>query len=563
MSSSVPAAAAPQTAAERQRHREVLEALSGLLLGMFVTILSSTVVSTSLPRIIGDIGGGQSAYTWVVTSTLLAMTVSTPIWGKFADLFDRKLLVQLSLIIFVIGSALAGFSRSPGEMIGFRVIQGLGAGGLTALVQVVLADLVSPRERGRYAGYLSATMAVGTVGGPLLGGTITDSVGWRWNFYIGVPIAAIALIVLQKTLHLAARPKREVSIDYLGAGLIGGAVSLLLIWVSLAGTNFAWLSTQSYLMIGISILLGVAAILNEFHVREPIIPMNLFRNRTVVLAVIASVAVGTAMFGTSVFLSQYMQLSRGKSPIEAGLLTLPMVIGVLISSLVVGRIISRTGVWKRYVVTGSFLLTIGMALMSTIHYDTSFVLLYIYMAMIGLGVGVVMQNLVLVVQNSVKATNLGSASATVTFFRSLGGAIGVSALGALLGHQVSSRVTSGLAAIGAPSTGANGSHSIPVLSELPPPVRLIVEQAYGLSIGNLFLVAAILSVATIITVILLPNVELGRLTSAQQLARELQNAPAGLRTERPVNQPPAVGLPAADTKTPSVSPTVRPSGSSR
>ena len=563
MSSSVPATASASSPAERQRHREVLEALSGLLLGMFVTILSGTVVSTSLPRIIGDLGGGQSAYTWVVTSTLLAMTVSTPIWGKFADLFDRKLLVQLALIIFVIGSALAGLSQSAGEMIGFRVLQGLGAGGLVALVQVVLADLVSPRERGRYAGYLSATMAVGTVGGPLLGGTITDSIGWRWNFYIGVPIAAIALVVLQKTLHLPARPKRHVSIDYLGAGLIAASVSLLLIWVSLAGTHFAWLSTQSYLMVGGAILIGVAAVANELRVGEPIVPMNLFRNRTVVLAVIASIAVGTAMFGTSVFLSQYMQLSRGKSPTEAGLLTLPMVIGVLISSLVVGRIISRTGVWKRYVVTGSFLLTIGMALMSTIKYDTSFVLLYIYMLMIGLGVGVVMQNLVLVVQNSVKATNLGSASATVTFFRSLGGAIGVSALGALLGHQVSSRVTSGLAAIGAPSTGANGSQSIPVLSELPQPVRLVVEKAYGLGIGDLFLVAAILSVATIVAVILLPNVALGTLTSAQQLAREQQTAPAAGRTERPVNQPATVGLPAADTTTRSATPHVTPSGSPR
>ncbi|MDQ1617868.1 MAG: hypothetical protein QOE19_437, partial [Actinomycetota bacterium] len=240
----------PQPAQEvpaAMKHREVLEALSGLLLGLFVTLLSSTVVSAALPRIISDLGGGQTAYTWVITATLLSTTASTPIWGKLADLLNRKLLVQISLVLFVASSALAGLSQSAAVLIAFRVVQGLGAGGMTALAVVVIADIISPRERGRYMGYMGAVMGLATVSGPLLGGVITDTswLGWRWCFYVGVPFAAVAVVLLQKTLHLPPRPKRVVTIDYLGAALISAGVSCLLIWVSLAGQNFAWGSWQT------------------------------------------------------------------------------------------------------------------------------------------------------------------------------------------------------------------------------------------------------------------------------------------------------------------------------
>ena len=267
---------------------------------------------------------------------------------------------------------MAGLSQNPGELIGFRVLQGIGAGGLTALVQVVLADIVSPRERGRYMGYLGAVMAVGTVGGPLLGGLITDSVGWRWNFYIGIPIAALAIVVLQKTLHLPDRRRTGVKVDYVGVALISMSVSLLLIWVTLGGTQFDWASPQTVTDAGRQPGLGALCLVwHESRVAEPIIPLELFHNRTVVLAVIASISVGVAMFGTSVFLSQYMQLARGKTPTESGLLTIPMIAGLLIASTVIGQVISRTGVWKRYVVTGSILLTVGMGLMGTVRYDTN------------------------------------------------------------------------------------------------------------------------------------------------------------------------------------------------
>src|ERR671913_257240 len=269
--------AGPTATAEAMSHRKVLEALSGLLLGLFVTILSSTVVSTSLPRIIADLGGGQSAFTWVITSTLLALTASTPIWGKLADLVDRKLLVQVALVIFVVGSALAGLAQTSGELIAFRVLQGVGAGGLTALAQVIMADLISPRERGRYAGYLGAVMAVGMVGGPLLGGVITDSVlGWRWNFYVGVPFAVLAFVVLQRTLHLPPRPRRKVSVDYLGAALIATGVSTLLIWISLAGHKFDWVSGWTALLVPAAIGALVLAVWVETRAAEPILPPHLF-----------------------------------------------------------------------------------------------------------------------------------------------------------------------------------------------------------------------------------------------------------------------------------------------
>jgi EmrB/QacA subfamily drug resistance transporter len=489
-------------------HRQILEAMSGLLLGMFVAILSSTVVSTSLPRIVSDLGGTQSGYTWVVTSTLLALTVSTPIWGKLADLFDRKLLVQTGLIIFVIGSLLAGLSTSMGWLIACRAIQGIGAGGLTALVQVILSDLVSPRERGRYSGYLGAVFGVGTVAGPLLGGVITDSIGWRWCFYVGVPFALAAFVVLQKTLDLPRR-RREVKLDYAGATLIAGGASALLIWVSLAGQQFDWMSWQTFALVGLGAALVAAAIAVERRVSEPLIPLNLFERRTVVLAVIASIAVGIAMFGTSVFLSQYMQIARGKSPTESGLLTIPMVIGLFTASTVIGRRVSRTGRYKSVMLAGTALLTLGLALMGTLDETTSLVELGAFMVMVGAGLGMLMQNLVLVVQNAVPHSEIGSGSSLIAFFRSLGGALGVSVLGALLAHKVTAALPAG------------GGGSVPSVQSLPPAAVRLVEHAYGSGIAEIFLAAAPLGLVAMIAVALMREEPLGT-RSGIQIAREAQ-----------------------------------------
>jgi len=497
-------------------HREVLEALSGLLLGMLVAILSSTVVSTALPRIIADLGGSQSAFTWVVTATLLALTVTTPIWGKLADLFDRKLLVQSALVIFVAGSIVAGFAQSTGWLIACRAVQGVGAGGLTALVQVILSDLVSPRERGRYMGYLGAVMAVGTVAGPLVGGVLTDTLGWRWCFFVGVPIAAVALVVLQKTLHLPVR-RREARIDYPGAALLAAGVSLLLIWVSFAGIQFGWGSWQTAVMVPASLVLLALAVLAMRHAAEPLIPLALFRNRTVGLAVIASVAVGIAMFGTSVFLSQYLQIAKGESPTAAGLLTIPMMLGVMGASTIIGRVITRTGRYKRWMVLGTALLTVGLLLMGTIDETTNLVELGVFMFAIGAGVGMVMQNLVLVVQNTLQPTELGSGSALVAFFRSLAGAVGVAALGAVLAGHVKTSIAEGLAEAGIRSTGTGGR--VPDVHTLPGPVREIVEHAYGAGVGEIFLAAAPAGVVALIAVLLIKEVPLGTRSGIELAAR--------------------------------------------
>lgn len=447
--SSAPAPA--RAAAVDMTHRQVLEALSGLLLGMFVAILSGTVVSNALPRIITELGGGQSAYTWVVTAALLATTATTPIWGKLADLTNKKVLVQIALLIYVVSSVLAGLAQDTGQLIACRVLQGVGAGGLTALAQVIMATIIAPRERGRYSGYLGAVMAVGTIGGPLIGGVIVDTswLGWRWCFYVGVPFALAALVVLQKTLRLPVT-KRKATIDWWGATLITAAVSLLLIWVSLAGGSFAWGSWQTIAMVAGALLLGALAVRVEQRAAEPMIPPHLFRSRTITLATVASVAVGVGMFGASVFLSQYFQISRGQSPTMSGLMTLPMILGLLISSTVTGRLITRTGRWKRHLVAGTALLTVGFALMGTLRADTSFVLLAGYLAVIGVGLGMSMQNLVLAVQNTVGTHELGAASSVVAFFRSLGGAVGVAALGAVLAHKVNDYLVEELTALGIP-----------------------------------------------------------------------------------------------------------------
>ncbi len=515
-------------------HRQVLEALSGLLLGMFVSILATTVVSTSLPRIISDLNGDQTAFTWVVTSTLLATTVSTPIWGKLADIFNRKVLIQLSLVLFVVGSGLAGFSQDTSTLILFRVFQGLGAGGLTALSQIIMADIISPRERGRYMGLFGAVMAVGTVSGPLIGGLLTDTVGWRWNFFVGVPFAIIAIILLQLTLRLPRSPKRKVRIDYLGAILLTGGVSLLLIWITMAGSQFEWASWTTVYMVGGAAVLLIATVVTELRAKEPIIPLEMFKNRSFTLAVIASISVGVAMFGTTVFLSQYMQLARGATATQSGLLTLPMIGGMLVSSTVVGALITRFGKWKAFMVAGSVMLTVGIYLMSTVEYNTDYLLLSVYMLLLGAGIGMVMQNLVLVVQNAVAPNLLATASSAVAFFRSLGGTIGVSIMGSVLAATVTSMMVDQRAAIvkavaalgaeGAPIAEAIQAGTLPKVSTLPLSLRTIIEAIYGQAVADIFLIAVPLAIITVVAILLLPNKKLGTKTTLERLAEQEREA---------------------------------------
>ncbi|GEA80340.1 MDR family MFS transporter [Cellulomonas uda] len=501
--------------------REVLEALSGILLGMFVSMLATSVVSSSLPRIITDLGGSQSAFTWVVTATLLTTTISTPIWGKLADLVSRKLLVQLALAVTVVSSALAGLAHNTDMLIAMRALQGIGAGGMTALGTVLIADIISPRERGRYMGLMGAIMGISMVGGPLLGGVITDSsLTWRANFFVGLPFAIFAIVVLQRTLHLPTVARRVVRIDYWGATLISVGIALLLLWITFAGSSFDWASWQTAAMVGGAVVTLAAALWVESRAAEPIIPLHLFRNRTLVLSVIASIAVGIAMFGTSVFLSQYMQLARGKTPTESGLMTIPMIAGVLVSSTVSGQIISKTGRYKAFMIWGAAVLTAGIGLMGTIHYDTSFVLVSAYMVILGAGVGMLMQNLVLAVQNTLHVSEVGSGTSTVAFFRTLGGAIGVSVLGAVLSNRSTDYIVTGLGKLGIDPGAMGGDGTLPDLSTLPGPVRTVVEQSFGDAIADLFLFAAPVALISLVAVLFLKEVPLGRRSGVEQLLDE-------------------------------------------
>ena len=508
-------------------HRQILEALSGLMLGMFVAILSSTIVSNALPEVIAELGGGQSAYTWVVTASLLSMTATTPLWGKLADLFSKKVLVQVALVIFVLASAAAGLAQSAEWLIVCRVFQGIGTGGLSALAQIVMATMIAPRERGRYSGYLGATFAVATVGGPLLGGVITDTdwLGWRWCFYVGVPFALVALIVLQKTLHLPVVKRDNVKIDWGGAFLSTAAVCLLLLWVTFAGDKYDWNSWQTYAMTGGALVLVLLFVLVESKVSQPIIPMRLFRNRTVALSSVASLFVGVAMFAGTIFFSQYFQLARDKSPTMAGVMTIPMIGGLFVSSTLSGLIITRTGRWKGWLVSGALLLTAGLGLLGTIRYDTEYWHVAVFMAVMGVGVGMMMQNLVLCTQNQVAPADLGSASSLVTFFRSLGGAIGVSALGAVLAHRIPDYVADGLRNLGPKGAevaqgATGGSGDIPDMDQVPEPLRGVLESAYGHGIADVFLIGACAALVAFLLVVFIKEVPLQTKGAMEQSAAE-------------------------------------------
>lgn len=521
------AAVARQPAAAdsgRMSRRQVLEALSGMLLAMFTAFLSSTIVSNALPTIITDLHGTQSQYTWVVTATLLASTATTPIWGKLADLFSKKLLVQLATTIFTVGSILAGFSSSVGVLIGWRVLQGVGLGGLQALIMIVMAAMISPRERGRYTGVISTVMSVAPVAGPLIGGLIvdTDWLGWRWCFWVGAPLAVVALVVVQRTLNLPV-VKRKVSIDYLGAALVASGVSALLIWVTLAGNQFAWGSTTSLVLAGLGAVLIAAFLVVEARAKEPIIPLRLFRDRTTTLAILASIAVGVAMFGGAVFLGQYFQIARGYSPTVAGLLTLPMILGSMIAATGSGALITRYGKWKIFLVLGASFLLVGFGLLSTIDHSTNLVLVGAFLFILGCGMGMSMQNLVLAVQNSVAASDLGSASSTVTFFRSMGGTIGVSVLGAVLASRVAELTTEGLATAGvpAPTSGAG----IGNLNELPDAIAGIVRAAYGDGTAMIFMIAFVLAIITLVSVLAIREIPLRTETGMERERAEAGAAP--------------------------------------
>ncbi|WP_433215182.1 MDR family MFS transporter [Dactylosporangium sp. CS-047395] len=476
--------------------KSVKVVLPGLLMAIMLAMLDNVIVGTAMPRIVGDLGGVDHL-SWVVTAYVLGTTVSTPLWGKLGDLYGRKTVFMTSIALFLLGSALCGFAQSMPELIGFRAFQGLGAGGLMVGAMSVLGDLVPPRERGKYQGQFAAVMAVAMVGGPLVGGFITDHANWRWAFFVNLPLGGAALILLALTLHLPKR-RTEHRIDWLGALLLSIGVTALVLITTWGGSQYAWGSAEIRGLGVLAVLTLVAFVLVERRHREPIVPLSVFANRNFTLVALLGFLVGFAMFGAITFLPLYQQIVQGASATNSGLLLLPMMAGMLLTSLVVGRAITKTGRYRIYPIAGGAIMIGAMLLLAQLGPHTSKVTSSLYMAALGLALGFLMQTTMLIAQNSVEIKDLGVASSTATFARSIGGAFGVAVFGAIFNHRLHAILGErlGTGAADKLASGGGGARIDPqTLAQLPAPVRTAVIDAIAGATSSVFLwstVAAVL-----------------------------------------------------------------------
>jgi EmrB/QacA subfamily drug resistance transporter len=506
-------------------HRQILTILSGLLLGMLLAALDQTIVSTALPRIVGDLHG-LSHIAWVTTAYLLASTVTTPLWGKLGDLFGRKYLFQAAIVIFLVGSALCGIVDSMLQLIMFRGLQGLGAGGLMVLAQASIADIVPPRQRGRYQGYFGAVFGAASVIGPLLGGFLTDQLSWRWIFYVNVPVGIVALVVTTTVLPNTIA-KAKPAIDYLGFAVLAAAISCLVLLTTWGGAQYAWGSPVILALIVATVVLLCGFVMLERRAAEPVIPLTLFRNRTFDVASAVSFIVGLSMFGAIIYLPLFLQLVSGASATNSGLLMLPLMAGLLVASMVSGQVISRTGRYKAFPVTGTAVAAIGMLLLSTMSATTPRLVASAWMVVLGIGLGLVMQVMVLVTQNSVDRSDLGVATATVSFFRSVGGSVGVAVFGALFTSGLTRNLSRDLPADVAARLHSVGGGSLQAVATLPPEQRLAYKTAFADALTTVFTYAApIMAVAFLLTWLLKEIPLRGETHGAADTGRELAAAAA-------------------------------------
>jgi EmrB/QacA subfamily drug resistance transporter len=508
----------------RLKGRALWTVFGALMLGMFLAALDQTIVSTALPTIVGDLGG-LNHLSWVVTAYLLASTVSTPLYGKLGDMVGRKPVFLAAIVIFLVGSLLAGLSQTMGELIGFRALQGIGAGGLLVSAQAIIADIVPPRERGRYTGLIGAVFAVASVAGPLLGGFLVDNLSWRWVFYVNMPVGAVAIVVVMTRLHLHTPAVRH-DLDLLGAALLSAGVASLIIVTTWGGSQYAWGSPE---IVG----LGVAGVVLlalfvwwETRASEPLLPLGLFRSRVFAVANAMGFTIGMAMFGAIVFIPLYLQLVYGASPTASGLRLLPLMAGLLIAAVASGRAISRIGRYKMFPIAGTAILVAGMFLLSRLGVGTAPWLASAYMLVVGIGIGLVMQVLVLVVQNDVRPRDIGVATSTATFFRSVGGSFGV----AIFGTIFATRLSDQLARLPHAVTARLGSgvHLNPAQARrLPPAVHSDFLQAFAHALHGVFLFGMALAAVPFLLSWLLKEVPL-RTTLASAAEATAGQAPTGV-----------------------------------
>jgi EmrB/QacA subfamily drug resistance transporter len=486
--------------------------VGALMTGMLLAALDQTIVATALPTIVGDLGGA-SHLAWVVTAYLLASTASTPLWGKLGDMYGRKRFFQAAIVIFLAGSALAGASQSILELIAFRGLQGLGGGGLIIGAQTIIGDVVSPRSRGRYQGMFGAVFAVASVLGPLLGGLFVDNLSWRWVFYVNLPLGAIALLVTAAVLPGALSGVHHV-IDYLGTVLIALAAASLVLLTSLGGTTYAWGSPPIVFLAVAGVLLIILFVLTERRAAEPVLPLSLFRNRVFSASGAIGFVVGFAMFGAITFLPLYLQIVKGVDPTVSGLRLLPLIAGLLTTSIGSGLLISRSGRYKVFPILGTGIMAAGLFLLSTLTASSGTVTSSLSMFVLGVGIGAVMQVLIIAVQSAVEHKDLGTATAGATFFRSMGGSFGTAVFGAIFANALAGHLARSLGGIKLPVGVTGASVSPRALATLPASAHTAFVDAYASSLQTVFLIAVPIAVVGFVLALLLPEIELRRNTDA-------------------------------------------------
>ena len=488
--------------------------MSGLLLVLLLAALDSTIVATALPTIVGEFGG-LSRLSWVVTAYLLAQTVVTPLYGKLGDLYGRKKVVQTAIGIFLVGSALCGMSQSMEQLIIFRAIQGLGGGGLIVTTQAVVGDIVPARDRGRYQGIFGAVFGFASIAGPLIGGYFTTHITWRWIFYINIPLGFIAVFVLATTMPVVAKRVSH-SIDYAGAALLAAALSAIIIATDLGGIEYPWGSPMILGLGGVVVVALALFLFVERRAKEPVLPLRLFENRTFVISTVVGLIVGFALFGSVTYLPLYLQVVKGDSPTASGLRMVPMMAGMLISSIFAGQLISRTGRYKIFPVIGTAIMTMGLFFLSRMTVETSLTMASLLMMMLGLGMGLVMQVLILAAQNSVDYADLGVATSGATLFRLIGGSVGTAALGAIFAARMTAYLNVSLPPGSAPAGAGTGINLSPrMIAAMPDNIRNAYSSAVTTGLSSIFLVATVVGLIGFLLIWLLPETPLRDTVSAR------------------------------------------------